>query len=820
MLTPKWITSAGFLGTITERVTTSTSIEAVGGNVAYALINGSLPGGLRLNTGTGYISGTPYSVGQTIRSRFVVRATNEAGITDRTFYIDTDGPTDPEWLTPGGFLPAGINGQYYLINKQLIDYQLSALYDKLPTNQKLRYYIADNDGELPPGVILTEDGRLTGQVVDKLKLTYKAANRAGYDIEPNDEFPYDHVTLTESVVGSGARFIPKVYQFKVTVTDGVANSKQFFKLKVEDPSTFRVDTTYIDVDSNSLTVDSGYLFSPQWLTPANLGYVRANNQQVIQLSVYDFIPSVGPKTYNWGLIKKFAVDYPPGTTSLTLTDVTGLSYGMAVSTANLEVTGTIIGINRPDKIVTLDTPTSAKVFKGGNILFDIARNQDGTASVHPDNFTLDSQTGVLYATLPYQPAFSKTYKFTIQVTKVDRQSGNQTSNLRTFTMIVKGDVESTIRYTSNTLLGSLVPGQQSELAVMATHVGEKYKISYSLLDGRLPAGLELKKDGSVAGSIEYDSQLYFDRKDYGYQTFKLDGGTTTIDKTYRFTVQATDIFDKSAIEKEFHINVLESDVIKYTNIYAQAMLSVDKNNNKRNLYRDFMTNNYTFPSDYMYRVNDPAFGIQYNIRLPIDYGLEQVKLSMYRDEIGKYFYRKKFAFGNVNWTKATDADGNYVYDFVYVEIVEESANTGPVTFSGVTVYPNSAANMRASLENVRIEGTRIHVDEYLRPRFMRTVQASTGAPLGFILAVPLCYALPGKGAIIVKRIKLSEFDFKNIHFEIDRLVIENSLENTGAKYLLFPRRDIRGTNLGESYSYIFTQDSELRTEQGDPILLE
>jgi hypothetical protein len=99
---------------------------------------------------------------------------------------------------------------------------------------------------------------------------------------------------------------------------------------------------------------------------------------------------------------------------------------------------------------------------------------------------------------------------------------------------------------------------------------------------------------------------------------------------------------------------------------------------------------------------------------------------------------------------------------------------------------------------------------------MRTVQEDTGSPLGFILAVPLCYALPGKGDTIVKRIKVSSFKFNSIDFDIDRLIVKDNLTTTGAKYLLFPRKDLIGTNSGENLSYI----SDLQTEDGDPIFLE
>ena len=70
---------------------------------------------------------------------------------------------------------------------------------------------------------------------------------------------------------------------------------------------------------------------------------------------------------------------------------------------------------------------------------------------------------------------------------------------------------------------------------------------------------------------------------------------------------------------------------------------------------------------------------------------------------------------------------------------------------------------------------------------MNSIQADTGAPLGFIKAVPICYAMPGFGATIVKKIKLTGFDFKLLDFEVDRLIVEETLESNTAKYLKFPR---------------------------------
>jgi hypothetical protein len=632
------------------------------------------------------------------------------------------------------------------VNGQYIDYQLRAEYDKLPVGQKLRDYIEDLDGSLPPGIDLDEDGRLYGQVTDKLKLLYKSASKGGYDIETYDNYPYDHVTVAASQLGTTARFIAKLYQFYVSVTDGVSISKRLFKIRVEDTGSLRVDNTYIDVDTTEYLADAGYLLSPQWLTPANLGVVRANNKQVIKLDVYDFNPFYGPKRYDW------------------------------------------------------DTPTV---------------NQDGTPSIHPPNFELDTSSGMLYATLPYQPAYSKSYKFTVLVIKKDNQTLEETATARTFTLTIKGDVESTIEFVTDLEVGELQIGYQSELSITAKHLQSNYGVQYRLVDGTLPSGLTLLKDGSISGKINYDTQTTIDY----YKTLTtFDGGLTTIDKKWYFTVEASDVYQQSAIEKEFYIKIVERSSRKFTRIYAEPLVS----KTLRQKYVDFVTDSYTFDRSLIYRLDDPEFGLQEKIKLFFEHGIEQIKLQNYSDAIRKYFYRKKFYFGEVKYNRANDQDGNHVYDIVYVEIIDPLEGIkGPVTVGNQTIYPNSVANMRNQLEIVRSNGDPIETDEYMMPRFMRTIQSDTGSPLGFILAAPLCYALPGKGDTIVKRIKLADFDFKLINFEIDRLVVEDNLTNSGAKYLLFPRRDITGVNPGENKGYIYTTEgTELYTEDGVPLFVE
>jgi hypothetical protein len=84
----------------------------------------------------------------------------------------------------------------------------------------------------------------------------------------------------------------------------------------------------------------------------------------------------------------------------------------------------------------------------------------------------------------------------------------------------------------------------------------------------------------------------------------------------------------------------------------------------------------------------------------------------------------------------------------------------------------------------------LFTDDSFRPLWMNTSQDRTGNPIGYVKAVPICYVKPGKSDVILEKIRRSGFDFKNLNFTIDRLIIENAEGVTGDKYIKFINRDI------------------------------
>ena len=655
---PSWTTPAGFLFTASELVSTSTSVVATGGTgTTYKTIAGSLPSGLSISS-TGTISGTPNAVLDVVNSKFVIRATNSSTFADRTFNINVVGRDNPTWSTPSGFLTVGVYNEQYAYNNQWVDFQLSSTATQAPASSSITYSIANGAGELPPGLTLDKTGRISGFV--KVTLGYNETNLSAF---------------------------PKVYQFTVTATDGVASTTRLFKIMVVTTDTLLNESVSITSAGAALPATIYYVQPMQWLNGTDLGTIRAGNNQELSVAVYDPAPYVGTITYT--------------------------------------------------------------IITGTSVLADL-----------PEGLTLEPTIGFIYGTVPYQPAYTRNYTITVEATKVDVVSF-VTSN--TFTLSVKGEVESTIAWVTGSNLGSIDTGIVSELAVVARQLNSDYSIKYELSTGSLPPGLTLERDGSLSGKVDYDST-----------------------GTYTFGVTAMDVYELSAIEREFTVTVTEIDTKKYTQIYFKPFLTADK----REEYRNFITNDFTFDSSLIYRYYDSNFGVQPEIKMILEFGIEQINLGDYVDALSENFYRKRFYFGDIKKAIARDSTGTVIYEVVYVDVADDMVNNSGISASstvynnGVAYHPASIDNMRKRLALLTVDSDQpIGINEYNQPRFMRTPQAGDYKPPNYMRVIPICYALPGQGDRIISRIKLSGFDFKQLDFEVDRLIVQESADNTTAKYL-------------------------------------
>jgi hypothetical protein len=345
---PNWTVPNNYkLAEIEENVTFNITLPIENlEDVTTKVISGSLPLGLRLENNK--ILGTPFEVDRPTTSTFVIRATADEGIADRTFYILVSGKDDPRWVTPEGRLPIGPNGVYFILDNSLIDFQLLADDPDLPSGTELEYRLTG--GELPPGITLTKSGKLTGIVDPILAFDINVVD-GNYDKNPLDILPYDF--------GFGLdpnsripRKLNREYYFRITVSDNVSSITRQFQIFVVGDDFARADNTIMKAADGVFTADFTFLRVPLWLTPSNLGVRRANNFLTIFLDAYDSNTVPGELQYFFEPV-----------------------------------------------------------------------NDDGTASVLPPGLTLDSKTGDLAGRVPYQPAVTRDYKFTIKALRFNTEIG-------------------------------------------------------------------------------------------------------------------------------------------------------------------------------------------------------------------------------------------------------------------------------------------------------------------------------------------------------------------------------------------------------------
>jgi hypothetical protein len=405
----------------------------------------------------------------------------------------------------------------------------------------------------------------------------------------------------------------------------------------------------------------------------------------------------------------------------------------------------------------------------------------------PGGISLDTVAGYIYGTI--QSYTTPVYTFSITVQKED-SANVVTSFIRLdYQLEIVGNNDSYLTWNTTSSLGTILIGKISDLYIKAISVNSISNVNYMQTYGNLPDGITLGIDGSLIGR-------------------PLTTGT------YSFTANAVAIGNQS-ITRIFSLNV-QSTSTQYNQIYARPFLNLKS----RNYYTTFISDDSIFDPKLIYRFFDPNFGLQNEIKLYLEFALQDVPITKYINALKKNFYRKKLYFGGVKFASANSNTGEPIYDLVYVDIKDPMNNQQDVsvsreisqkfargfTFSGISgnnitintpvfdnvkYYPSSIDNIRRNLETIILDdGRTIGIDNTQFPKFMKKTYSSGFEVISYIKYVPLCYALPGKGPSIVNKIKFSNFDFSSINFEIDRLIIQSNLSSTSTKYMWIPSQTI------------------------------
>jgi len=423
--------------------------------ITFTLISGSLPNGLRLQDH--YISGTAYEVSRTTVSTFVVRAENADGeISDRTFNLTVTGPDAPRWLTPEGTLPVGA------IPERLAKVVSAFRYNNIVTltTNIPHSFVFDN-------VISVNT---SFEDINNNKATVLRPPFLG--VETPEEYlarVANTITYREYGLNFGSRENPV----------NIVGTVQLLK----SPLTFVLDGTYIDFYLQATDTDlragdeleyfieenSGQL--PPGLELSRSGRITGLISPILSLDItardgsfdvntfddypYDFsvLQNISDPNFQQVMTPKklnrfyeFVVSVTDGETitkrtfkiyvvgdDFLRTDNTIMKIGGGTYSADATylrapvwTSAANLGLKRANNYVTAILTTFDPNPSIGPVDYKLEQyNPDGSLSVLPPGLALDSSNAEIFGFVPYQPAVTTDYNFTISAIKYDKEDLEQ-----------------------------------------------------------------------------------------------------------------------------------------------------------------------------------------------------------------------------------------------------------------------------------------------------------------------------------------------------------------------------------------------------------
>lgn len=763
-----WTTPAGDLGTYPEQREFSLQLEAenpLASALTYAVISGDLPPGIQLYT-SGLLYGIPNVLepGEPVarRFKFTVRARNTNNqIADRSFSIAINGIAPPTLNTVAASLGTFFDSEYINIS---IDYT--------ETNPGTALEWSVTNGSLPPGLRLSQTGKITG-----FALAPPAGGPAGtaaYDVGRYDEFTWDF---------EGAA-LSRTYQFGIRIYDGILSAERIYTIKVLAKSFLRADNILITADSSNFFADQDGNQYPTILTlPEELVDVRADRNYAFQFKAY--YPNPNTPVY-WRILGSGPAVFDQGAPPVP--DEQGLTYVLA--------------------------PYDDKSFDQSNLSL-------------PPGLRLDKETGWLTGGIGTVPVSRSSYTFIvaayveIPLSETDI-SIRQSASIQ-YTLNILADIDNFITWNTGSDLGFLDNGALSTLNISAVSNRED-ELFYTIKSGqygRLPQGLSLLSSGNISGRTSFD---FFSMDRNSYQII-MDDGSTTWDSKYTFTVIAQDSTGLVYDTKEFTLVVRNVNVRPFENLYMKALLPKDL----RERFRTTVNNSNLVSTNMVYRPDDPYFGLAKDLKFLALPGIKASSFSRYIEAMDLYHKNKKISFGPLKLAVAKDANLNVKYEVIYLNVLDYNAkgaankslnltttsSLARITDSGALTVNESAQDDYGSLFvglstsqdygslGAAVTGTDQNIAfsnsfgnmtgelidnigyEYQGaiPEWMSTIQEDTGQPLGFIRAVVLAYLNPGEGKKALFRysaeLEASGFGITALMnqyaFEADRYLLDRAL---------------------------------------------
>lgn len=748
-----WKTAKGTLGTVPENEYLNVQIEASdsgGDDVSYFLVSGSPPKGIQVIS-NGFIRGTPVVSGtvpitmQT--SSFTVRAVSSNGaLADRTFSLTVNNIKIPEIIALDTFLGSYFDGNYYSHQFEVVD-----------PDPSVTFKWTISSGNLPNGITLSSTGKLEGFLIpipadDDFGVV-------GYDSSPSDKYPYDFVRRSKDLR----------YTFSVRVDDGINFSTKTFQLAVVAKSNFTADNSVYLVNSTFLTIDADNKYTPI-ITNATrtLPESRITDNIAYKLEYYNF--DIGSMSWVSENLPSFlTLDSSTGwiTGTVPYQDESQLDHEFGIRAYRTEypeiiselITFKLRTLGSENNFITWDTDENLGTLENGLI-------SELQLSAHSSNGqeVIFSLVGKPYCSLPQGLSLQQDGLI------VGRSTFRYFSLDGDFTVLTLSD-------TTGIVIGDAITGFNMPSGAKVLDIIDEYRVRAT------PAivtshGIELtfvhSDDTEVVKIVTMPS---------GSTSF--DKNTTTFDNIKKFTVKAETVDGFAESIKTFYVTVDNYNSMPYENVYIKAFPRKEQ----RDIFANFINDQSVFNDSFIYRLSDPWFGKQYDIKSLFVAGLNPSLLSTYMAAISSNHYLKNINFGNLKSARAMDENFNVKYEVIYVELLDsdnyKNANSpnkmvdlattvsNPHVDSDGNVYWNYAPNENRLMKS-KLDDIVGFSNQGALPDWMSSIQED-GTILGSINAVVLAYVKPGMSEKVLYRAKNYDIEFNDVDFTVDRYQVDNAL---------------------------------------------
>ena len=695
----------------------------------------------------------------------------------------------PSWVTGSGSLGTIPEGKFYRANLEAYD-------PDFPSDSSKVKYIKIS-GSLPQGIHINNNGVIEGTPTASVQgipspvsenVTSKFSIRVYNEITVNGTVVVDTLsdrTFTITVTGQDA---PKF----VTPSGVLGNyfDGQLINKQIEFTDTDLGDTVTVSISSgelphgvsmNSSGLIYGYIKPMIGIDDAIAGWENeAWDSQPMQ-----FNTGTVSRNYQFTLKITDGTDYNLRTFSFYVGSVTADStaYTSDSDTINVDtVTRAPFIQNYTEDLGTFTHNNYfSHQFQGIDYNNDVLNYTSDNPSLFPGGLVLDVDTGFLHGTLSNIGLIDEEYSFSITVYKKENVLSSNTFN---FKIKIVGDINVGVVWDTNANMGTINNGDISAFNVSATSLmgtSLKYRLKQGGSYNKLPQGLSITSSGNIIGRVSYqmfglidynitsDSDTSIDTNLItadvnGVNVISLDGGATTIDSKFTFTVEAYSENSQISTFKTFNINVNRKYNLPTHELHINALLS----QSDRETINSLLQNQDIIKEELLYRPDDPYYGVSSDVTYAHAYGLSPETIETYTESLNNNHYNKRLVLGQVKTAQALDDTGDILYEVVYSDIIDDMKSI-PMSVNTTVgnVYPNSLDNMR----NRVIDKTGQVSSEL--PTWMLSKQPN-GNILGFTASWVIAYTLPGQSKTVAYNIsKKFNTALNKINFVSDRYTLKS-----------------------------------------------